>query len=95
MFDLSSLLCIQILIIQGLWTDVQFLNLIFDFVCLLLHEQFFNYLAAVTITGDRAANLDLCLTLLALSSEDSFMCHMTLVYTVSSKRPVSMPHSGM
>ena len=25
------------------------------------HEQFFSYLATVTITGDRDANLDLCL----------------------------------
>jgi hypothetical protein len=39
------------------------------------HEQFFSYLAAVTITGDRAANLDLCLALTAFSREDSFMCH--------------------
>jgi hypothetical protein len=29
--------------------------------------QFFSYLAAVTITGDRAANLDLCLALTAFS----------------------------
>jgi hypothetical protein len=28
------------------------------------HEQFFSYLAAVTITGDRTADLDLCLALL-------------------------------
>jgi hypothetical protein len=26
------------------------------------HEQFFSYLATVTITGDRAANLALCLS---------------------------------
>jgi hypothetical protein len=25
------------------------------------HEQFFSYLATVTNTGDKAANLDLCL----------------------------------
>jgi hypothetical protein len=36
------------------------------------HEQFFSYLATVTITGDRAANLDLCLALTAFSSEGSF-----------------------
>jgi hypothetical protein len=30
------------------------------YVCLESHEQFFSYLAIVTITGDRAANLDLC-----------------------------------
>jgi hypothetical protein len=36
------------------------------FVCLFvfeLHEQFFSYLAAAIITGDRAANLYLCLAL--------------------------------
>jgi hypothetical protein len=36
---------------------------------------FFCYLATVTITGDRAANLDLCLALMAFSSEGSFLCH--------------------
>jgi hypothetical protein len=45
------------------------------FVCFESHEQFFSYLATVTITGDRAANLDLCLTLTAFSSEGSFACH--------------------
>ena len=39
------------------------------------HEQFFSYLATVTITGDGAANLDLCLALTAFSSEGSFTCH--------------------
>jgi hypothetical protein len=34
------------------------------FVCLYPPEQFFSYPAAVTITGDRAANLDLCLALM-------------------------------
>jgi hypothetical protein len=29
------------------------------YVCIQPHEQFLNYLMAVTITGDRAANLDL------------------------------------
>jgi hypothetical protein len=38
-----------------------------SFVCFQPHEQFFSYLAAVTITGDRAANLDLCLALTAFS----------------------------
>jgi hypothetical protein len=51
------------------------------FVCLFIffffesHEQFFSYLETVTIAGDRAANLDLCLALTALSSEGSFTCH--------------------
>jgi hypothetical protein len=38
-------------------------------VCFESHEQFFSYLATFTITGDRAANLDLCLALTASSSE--------------------------
>jgi hypothetical protein len=47
------------------------------FVCLIVHshEQFFSYPAAVIIIGDRAANLDLCLALMAYSSEGSFTCH--------------------
>jgi hypothetical protein len=43
--------------------------------CFESHEQFFSYLATVTIAGDRAANLDLCLALTAFSSEGSFTCH--------------------
>jgi hypothetical protein len=45
------------------------------FVCFESREQFFSYLATVTIAGDRAANLDLCLALTAFSSEGSFTCH--------------------
>jgi hypothetical protein len=45
------------------------------FVLIKLHEQFFSCLATVTIAGDEAANLDLCLALTAFSSEVSFMCH--------------------
>jgi hypothetical protein len=45
------------------------------FVCFALHEQFFSYLASVTITGDRTANLDLCLALTVFSIEGSFTCH--------------------
>jgi hypothetical protein len=46
------------------------------FVCLFeSHEQFFSYLASVTITDDGAANLDLCIALTAFSSEGSFTCH--------------------
>jgi hypothetical protein len=37
------------------------------FVCFESHEQFFSYLATVTITGNRAANLNLCLALTALA----------------------------
>jgi hypothetical protein len=45
------------------------------FVCFESHKQFLSYLATVTIAGDRAANLDLCLALTAFSSEGSFTCH--------------------
>jgi hypothetical protein len=45
------------------------------FVCFESHEQFFSSLATVTITGDRAANLDLWLALTAFSIEASFTCH--------------------
>jgi hypothetical protein len=62
------------------------------FVCFESHEQFFSYLTTVTITGDRAANLDLCLPLMAFSSEGSFTCHtycdMRPPYLRSSEKPV-------
>jgi hypothetical protein len=45
------------------------------FYCFESHEQFFSYLATVTITDDGAANLVLCLALAAFSSEGSFTCH--------------------
>jgi hypothetical protein len=48
------------------------------FVCLFSfesHEQFLSYLATVTISGDRAANFDLCLALTAFRSDGSFTCH--------------------
>jgi hypothetical protein len=45
------------------------------FVCFELQEQFFSYLATVTITSDRAVNLDICLALTAFSNEGSYMCH--------------------
>jgi hypothetical protein len=48
------------------WLAVRFHNFELKqclFVCLESHEQFCSYLATVTITGDRAVNLDLCLTL--------------------------------
>jgi hypothetical protein len=31
------------------------------FVCFESHEQYFSYVATVTIAGDKAANVDLCL----------------------------------
>jgi hypothetical protein len=46
------------------------------FVCLFIAAwAIFSYPVAVTITGDGAANLDLCLALMAFSSEGSFSCH--------------------
>jgi hypothetical protein len=48
------------------------------FVCLFVlsrRSNFSGFLATVTITNDRAANLDLCLALTAFSSEGSFMQH--------------------
>jgi hypothetical protein len=56
-------------------THVPINKLLCLFVCFEPHEQFFSYLATVTIVGDRAANLDLCLALTAFSSEGSFTCH--------------------
>jgi hypothetical protein len=44
------------------------------FVCFEPQEQFFSYLADVTIAGDKAVNLDLSLALTAFSSESSFTC---------------------
>jgi hypothetical protein len=54
---------------------ISLLLLLLLFVCFESQGQFFSYLAAVTITGDKAANLDLCLALTAFSSEGSVMCH--------------------
>jgi hypothetical protein len=41
----------------------------FLLVCLKPCEQFLSYVAAVTISGDNAANLDLCLALVAFNSD--------------------------
>jgi hypothetical protein len=40
-----------------------------------LPKQFFSYSVDVTITDDRAANLDLCFALTAFSSEGYFTYH--------------------
>jgi hypothetical protein len=67
------------------------------FVCLFeSHEQFLSYLATLTIAGDRAANLNLCLALTAFSSEGSFTCHTYCdtgppFFKVISERPVILP----
>jgi hypothetical protein len=45
------------------------------FACFESHEQFFSYLATVTITSERAVNLDLCLAFTVSWSEGSFTCH--------------------
>jgi hypothetical protein len=52
------------------------------FVCFLLHEQFFSYLAAVTITGDGAANLDLCLALTLLAMRDRLCATLTATWNL-------------
>jgi hypothetical protein len=55
-----------------------FMHILFClFDCFEPHEQFFSYLADVTITDDRVANLDLCLALTAFSSEGSFTRHIS------------------
>ena len=54
------------------------------FVCFETHEQYFSYLTTVTITGDMAANLDLCLALTAFSSEGSFKSQQ-LTYMLLSR----------
>jgi hypothetical protein len=61
-------------------TDVSFsLVMFYDciclFACLWPPQQFFSYPAAVTIAGDRTANLCLCLALMAFSSGGSFSCY--------------------
>jgi hypothetical protein len=38
------------------------------------YYRMYRYLAVITFTGDRAANLDLCLALTASISEGSFTC---------------------
>jgi hypothetical protein len=44
-------------------------------VCFESYKQFISYLATVTITSDRAANLDQCLERTAFSSEGCFTCY--------------------
>jgi hypothetical protein len=65
-------------------------NLGIRFFCFESHEQFFSYLATVTITGERAANLDLCLALTAFSSEGFYVPHLlphgASVFKVISER---------
>jgi hypothetical protein len=53
-------------------SDVAPRPLVCLFDCLEPHEQFISYLAAATITSDRASNLDLCLALMAFGIEGSF-----------------------
>jgi hypothetical protein len=69
-------------------------------VCLKPHEQFFSYLAAVTIISDRAVNFGLWSALRAFQKGEIFtvpnlLQNGTSVYTVSSERPVPTPHSGI
>jgi hypothetical protein len=50
-----------------------FASLAYLFVCLKPHEQFFTYLVAVTVAGDRAANLGLCSALRAFEQGGIFI----------------------
>jgi hypothetical protein len=45
------------------------------FDCFQPPEQFFSYPAAVTITGDRASNLDLCLALMCFFNMPHMLRH--------------------
>jgi hypothetical protein len=72
----------------------------FLFVYSHLSNFFYSYPAAVTISGDRAANLDLCLALMAFSSNGSF--HATPaatpdlgLYGLISEGPAPTSHSGI
>jgi hypothetical protein len=63
------------------------------FVCFVYPpKQVFSYLAAVTITGDRAANLDLYVALMAFSSEGSFMCHKNVLHIHSNNSEKNLIH---
>jgi hypothetical protein len=55
-------------------------------VCFESHKQYFSYMATDTITGDKAANLDLCLALTAFSSEGHTYCNMGLLFLRSYPR---------
>jgi hypothetical protein len=66
----------NVLIYSGLLMVYLYLTLFAClFICLQPPEQFFSYLMAVTITRDKAANLDLHLAHMAFSGEGSFLCH--------------------
>jgi hypothetical protein len=72
-------------------------------ICLFVYSHmsnFFSYLVAVTIVGDRSANLGLCSALRAFEQGRIFIMphllwHGTSVYMVSSERPTHMSHSGI
>jgi hypothetical protein len=51
-------------------------------VCLFVLRRTSNFSAIcrLTIAGDRAANLDLSLVLVAFSSEGTFTCHRICIY---------------
>jgi hypothetical protein len=63
------------------------------FVSFELHEQYFSYLATVTTTGDRAANLELSLKHLRFLAArvhyvPHLLRHVTSVFKFISERPV-------
>jgi hypothetical protein len=71
----QSIFVLQVKLIIHIYSVTFDLFVVCLFVCFESHEEFFSYLATVTITGDGAANLDLCLGLTAFSSEGSFTRH--------------------
>jgi hypothetical protein len=70
---------IHIRVMHSAWYDMKWCGMILcGVVCLFVFEsdeQFFSYLMLVTFTGDKTANLDLCLALITFSCEGSFTCH--------------------
>jgi hypothetical protein len=71
-------------------------NLHAKLICLFVycesHEKFFSYLAIVTITGDRAANLDQSLALLRSYPKDPWFSHLHAVLLAKEQ---SLPISNV
>jgi hypothetical protein len=64
------------------------------FICLFIAIwAIFSCSAAVTITGDRTANLDRCLSLMVFSSESSFTCHTYQVDGADKTMNLCVKHS--
>jgi hypothetical protein len=61
---------------------------VYLFVCFESQKQLFSYLATVTIAGDRAANLDLCL-FVSFESHEQFLSYMATV-TIAGDRAANL-----